>query len=170
MLFRSEQVQWMKTRLSTKNGIIVKWFLWAGRGLALLQGDLYNGPEFSNRSRNRWTSDSVTATSPFFILTAQSVPSRTKRRSVTRGMPRRLAAWLKVKISSAGSVVSGGANLLPFRRRVVPAGLGRARQRASQSLDTLYAGRSRTEMQAALSLAAGWCCFWRIKVLGVFVL
>ena len=29
-------------------------------------------------------------------------------------MPRRLAAWLQVKILSAGSVVSGGANLLPF--------------------------------------------------------
>ena len=25
----------------------------------------------------------------------------------------------------------------------------------------LYAGRSGTEMQAVLSLAAGWCCFWR---------
>jgi hypothetical protein len=70
-------------------------------------------------------------------------------------MPRRLAAWLKVKISSCGSVVSGGANLLPFLRRVVPAGFGRARQRDSQSLDTLYAGRSGTEMQAVLSLAAG---------------
>ena len=116
---------------------------------------------FSNRSRNRWTSDSVRPTSPFFILTAQSVPSRTKRRSVERGMPRRLAAWLPVKILSAGSVVSGGGNLLPFRRRVVPAGLGRARRPDSQSLDTLYAGRSGTEMQAVLSLAAGWCCFWR---------
>ena len=69
---------------------------------------------FSNRSRNRWTSDSVRPTSPFFILTAQSVPSRTKRRSVGRGMPRRLAAWLQARILSAGSVGSSGANQLPF--------------------------------------------------------
>ena len=126
-------------------------------------GDLLYSPfwaGFSSRSRNRWTSDSARPTSPFFILTAQSVPSRTKRRSVERGMPRRLAAWPPVKILSA-SVVSGGGNLLPFRRRVVPAGLGRARRPDSQSLDTLYTGRSGTEMQAVLSLAAGWCCFWR---------
>ena len=84
----------MKTRLSTKNGIIVKWFLWAGRGLALLQGDLYNGPEFSNRSRNRWTSDSVRPTSPLFILTAQSVPSRTKRRSVELSLTGGTLAYL----------------------------------------------------------------------------
>jgi hypothetical protein len=83
---------------------------------------------FSNRSINRWTSDSFRPTPPFFIGVAQRVPSRAKRRSVERGMPNRLAAWPKVKILSAGSVVSGGGKLLPLRRRVVPAGLGPARQ------------------------------------------
>ena len=39
---------------------------------------------FLNRSINRWTSDSVRPTSPSFIWTDQRVPSRTKRRSVTR--------------------------------------------------------------------------------------
>jgi hypothetical protein len=80
---------------------------------------------FSNRSINRWTSDSPRPTSPFFMGVAQRVPSRAKRRSVERGMPNRLAAWPKVKILSAGSVVSGGGKLLPLRRRVVPAGPAR---------------------------------------------
>lgn len=78
---------------------------------------------FSNRSTNRWTSDSFRPTAPSFIGVAQRVPSRAKRRSVERGMPSRLAAWPKVKILSAGSVVSGGGKLLLLRRRVVPAGL-----------------------------------------------
>ena len=125
---------------------------------------------FSNRSRNRWTSDSVRPTSPFFILTAQSVPSRTKRRSVGRGMPRRLAAWLQVRILSAGSVVSSGANQLPFLRRVVPASLGRARRPNSQSLDTSMLGALVRKCKPSFLLLRDGVAFGGIEALRAFVL
>ena len=86
---------------------------------------------FSNRSMYRWTSDSRRPNSPSLIRTAQRVPSRTKRRSDPSGMPRRLAAWLQVKILSAGSVVSGGGKLLPPSALGRPAGFGPARQPGS---------------------------------------
>ena len=111
---------------------------------------------FSNRSINRWTSDSVIPTPPLFIGVGQRVPSRTKRRSVERRMPRRSAASLYVRVLSGGPVVSGDGKLLPS---VCVQLLQRASSGTTAgffSLDTFNAGRVDTEKQATRYLASAW--------------